>query len=102
MAGLKVGSLIFEWDDAKSASNLSKHGVSFFEAASVFHDEQGLLKHDPVHSAGEDRFLLIGISLERRILIVVHVERGEQIRIISARAATPRERRDYEQGSLGR
>ena len=102
MSILKIGSLVFEWDDAKSDSNVSKHGISFLEAASVFHDDLGLLKHDSAHSAGEDRFLLIGVSFERRILIVVHVERGEHIRIISARAATPRERRDYEQGSLGR
>ena len=102
MVILEIGSLIFEWDEAKSASNLSKHGISFLEAASVFHDDLGLLKHDPTHSEGENRFLLIGISLERRILTVVHVERGEHLRIISARAATPRERRDYEQGSLGR
>jgi uncharacterized DUF497 family protein len=102
MAILKIGSLIFEWDDAKSDSNVSKHGISFLEAASVFHDDLGLLQHDPIHSEGENRFLLIGVSFERRILIVVHVERGEQLRIISARAATPRERRDYEQGSLGR
>jgi hypothetical protein len=102
MAVLKIGSLIFEWDDSKSDSNVAKHGISFLEAASVFHDDLGLLKHDPVHSDGENRFLLIGISFERRILTVVHVERGERIRIISARAATPRERRDYEQGSMGR
>ncbi|MEO6807296.1 MAG: BrnT family toxin [Edaphobacter sp.] len=102
MAILKIGSLIFEWDDAKSVSNLSKHGVSFLEAVTVFHDGLGLLRRDTVHSTGEDRFLLIGISTERNILVVVHVERGERIRIISARRATPRERRTYEQGSLGR
>src|ERR1700722_4593806 len=100
MAVLRVGSLVFEWDDAKFDSNLSKHGVSFFEAATVFNDDHGLLQHDVAHSAGEDRFLLIGISMERRILTVVHVERGEHLRIISARAATFRERRHYEQRSL--
>jgi uncharacterized DUF497 family protein len=96
MAVLKVGSLVFEWDDAKSDSNLDKHGVSFVEAATVFHDALGRLKRDSVHSGEEDRFLLIGISFERRIVAVVHVERGERFRIISARHATPRERREYE------
>lgn len=102
MAILRIGSLIFEWDEAKSISNLSKHGIAFVEAATVFHDELGLLMQDPFHSTIEDRFLLIGTSIERRILIVVHLERGERIRIISARLATARERRDYEQGSFGR
>jgi uncharacterized DUF497 family protein len=102
MAILRIGSLLFEWDDDKSDSNQTKHGISFVEAASVFNDDLGILSSDPTHSLGEDRFLLIGVSLERRILIVVHVERSERIRIISARAATPRERRDYEQGSMGR
>jgi uncharacterized DUF497 family protein len=102
MSILKIGALVFEWDDAKSISNLNKHGISFVEAATVFHDELGLLKRDTIHSAVEDRFLLIGTSIERRIVIVVHVERGERIRIISARLATARERRDYEQGSSGR
>jgi uncharacterized DUF497 family protein len=102
MAILKKGSLVFEWDDAKSDLNLREHGISFVEAASVFNDDLGLMRHDPIHSSGEDRFLLIGASLERRILVVVHVERGERIRIISARAVTPAERRVYEQGSMGR
>jgi uncharacterized DUF497 family protein len=61
MAILRIGSLSFEWDDAKSASNLIKHGISFLEAATVFHDDLGLLRRDADHSAGEDRFLLIGI-----------------------------------------
>lgn len=98
MAVIKIGSLIFEWDDAKSESNLMKHGIAFLEAAEVFHDDFGLLKPDRVHSSEEERVLLIGTSLQGNILVVVFVERGENLRIISARRATPRERRDYEQG----
>ena len=105
MAVLRIGNVVFEWDDAKAASNLSKHGVSFFEAADVFRDHLGLLKRDAVHSQYEDRFLLIGVTLEQRMIAVVHVERGKRFRIISARTATPRERRDYERrdrkGSVG-
>jgi uncharacterized protein len=96
MAVFRIGNVVFEWDDEKAASNLSKHGISFFEAATVFRDNFGLLKRDLVHSGEEERFLLIGTSLERRIVSVVHVERGERFRIISTRPATPRERRDYE------
>jgi hypothetical protein len=96
MAVLQIGNAVFEWDDEKAASNIVKHGISFLEAATVFRDHRGILKRDLAHSVNEDRFLLIGVSLERRIITVVHVERGERIRIISARPATPRERRDYE------
>lgn len=102
MTVIKIGSLIFEWDDSKSESNLLKHGIAFLEAVEVFHDDLGLLKPDMVHSTDEERALLIGASLKGNILVVVFVERGENLRIISARRATPRERRDYEQGSLGR
>jgi hypothetical protein len=105
MAVLRVGSVVFEWDDDKAASNVSKHGIAFVEAATAFRDGIGLLKRDMVHSNEEDRFLLIGHSLGRRMVSVVHVERGERIRIISARLATRRERRDYERrdrkGSVG-
>jgi uncharacterized protein len=58
MGVLRVGDLVFEWDDAKSHANLLKHGVSFLEAATVFHDGWGILTHDPAHSEGEDRFVL--------------------------------------------
>jgi uncharacterized protein len=102
MGELRVGSLDFEWDDGKSESNLRKHGVLFAEAATVFHDALGLFLPDSVHSVGEDRFVLIGISALRRLLTVVPVERSERPRIISARAATARERREHEQGRLGR
>jgi hypothetical protein len=102
MGELRLGDLEFEWDDAKARSNLSKHGVSFLEAASVFQDAWGLLIHDPMHSEAEERFVLIGMSAEQRILAVVNVERRERLRIISAREAVVRERRVYEQAKLGR
>jgi uncharacterized DUF497 family protein len=89
---------LFEWNRAKAASNLRKHGVTFGEGATVFSDEYGLMISDPDHSDDESRFLLVGQSRLRRILVVVSVERGEKIRIISARRAVPRERRIYEEG----
>ncbi len=89
---------VFEWNRAKAASNLRKHGVTFGEGATVFSDEFGLMISDPDHSNDESRFLLVGRSRLRRVLVVVSVERGEKIRIISARRAVPRERRIYEKG----
>ena len=91
-------SLTFTWDTAKAASNLEKHGVSFAEAATCFGDPLALTIRDPAHSEDETRFVLLGLSFEGRLLVVVHSERQESIRIISARAASRRERRDYEQG----
>ena len=87
----------FAWDDAKAQENIGKHGVSFEEASTVFSDENARLKHDPDHSQQEDRFLLLGFSAKLRLLIVCHAyrENGEVIRIISARKATPNERRQY-------
>ena len=87
----------FTWDEAKADGNLRKHGVSFEEAATVFADENGRLRHDPDHSQAEDRFLLLGLSATLRLLIVCHVyrENDEVVRIISARKATPNERRQY-------
>ncbi len=83
----------FEWNRPKATANLKKHGISFEEAQSVFHDEFALQFFDEEHSAAEDRFLLLGMSFSARILMVCHCEResGEVIRIISARRATPRE-----------
>jgi uncharacterized DUF497 family protein len=80
----------YEWDPAKAASNASKHQVSFEEAASFL---------DPDHSAEEDREVTIGRSARKRILLVAHTERGNRIRIISARLATRREQDQYEEGS---
>jgi uncharacterized DUF497 family protein len=91
----------FEWDSAKAISNLKKHGVSFEEARSVFYDELAIQFFDVESSAAEDRFLMLGVSSEARILLVCHCEResGETIRIISARKATPNERKHYQGGS---
>ena len=89
-------ALEFEWDLRKAAGNQVKHRVSFEEAATVFGDPLGRIVPDPRHSSEEDRFALLGLSKERRLLAVMYVERGHAIRIISARKATRRERRDYE------
>jgi len=89
--------LNFEWDDKKSKENFKKHGVSFEEAATVFGDPLSITIPDPKHSKTEDRFIIIGESIQRRTLVVVHVERTDKIRIISARRATRREKKTYEE-----
>ena len=89
----------FEWDPVKAASNLEKHGVSFAEAATVFFDSLSLTVPDPTHSTGEQRFVITGLSYQQRHLVVVHSDRGARIRIISARLATPSERKKYESGT---
>jgi len=90
-------ALRFEWDPDKAISNERKHGVSFEEARTVFSDERARLIDDPDHSQGEDRFILLGLSLRLRVLVVVHCNRAadETIRIISARRATRDEQRFY-------
>ncbi len=88
----------FEWDESKAAVNLRKHGVSFEEAASVFSDSLAYTFQDPDHSVEEERLLTFGYSHTRRLLAVIHAERGGAIRIISARRATRHERGIYEQG----
>lgn len=90
--------LEFEWDAAKARKNADKHGVSFEEASSVFRDPLALSIPDPLHSEEEDRFITLGESHRRRLLVVVSTDRGDTIRIISARVATRRERKDYEEG----
>ena len=87
----------FEWNPAKAAANQRKHGVAFEEARSVFFDEEARVYDDPDHSLVEERFLILGMSLRPRVLVVVHCLRasGEVIRIISARPATKREHRIY-------
>jgi uncharacterized DUF497 family protein len=87
----------FEWDPAKAASNVRKHGVSFEEARTVFYDEFAVQFFDDAHSDDEARFLLLGMSTEAKLLLVCHCERdaGNVIRIISARKATQRERSFY-------
>lgn len=92
-------SFKFEWDEAKSLRNKKKHGVSFDEAKSVFYDENALFISDPDHSEAEDRFVLLGMSAALRILVVCHCyrEKGNSIRIISARCANKREFYSYSQ-----
>jgi len=87
----------FTWDPKKAEENLKKHGVDFREAATVFDDTLSTTFPDAGHSTGEQRFLLIGMSALGRILVVSHTEAADIIRIISARTATRRERRFYEE-----
>jgi uncharacterized DUF497 family protein len=87
----------FEWDPAKAQANLRKHGVSFEEAVTVFADPLSLNMPDPLHSAEEARFLVVGMSMNRNVPVVAYAERGHRTRIISARKATRRERNDYEE-----
>ena len=90
----------FEWDEQKNKSNRTKHGIWFEEAQSVFCDPHGRLFYDPEHSEREDRFILLGMSSVTRLLVVVHCYRSSDsvVRIISARKATRREVRFYEEG----
>jgi uncharacterized DUF497 family protein len=92
-------ALRFEWDPQKAARNLAKHGVPFEEAATAFGDPLGRIASDPRHSVDEERFVLLGFSRRQRLLAIMFAERAQAIRIISAGRATPRERRDYEQGA---
>jgi uncharacterized DUF497 family protein len=89
--------LRFEWDSDKASENERKHGVSFPEAATVLADPLSLTIEDPDHSQTERRSLTVGLSYRQRLLVVWHADRGDVVRIIGARDATPRERRDYEQ-----
>ena len=88
----------FEWDPNKSKINLSKHSVSFPEASTVFADPLSLTRYDPDHSDEEDRYVTMGESSNGRLLIVSHTDRDDRIRIISARLATRRDRKAYENG----
>ena len=88
----------FEWDEAKAAANLDSHGVSFEEAISVFGDPLYVDFLDPDHSDAEQRYLIVGTSEARRLLIVSYTERDDALRIISARELTAAERRAYEEG----
>ena len=87
----------FEWDEAKDKANISKHKISFQEAQTVFHDPFALIIDDPVHSASEDRFILLGLSRTLKLLIICHCyrESDEVIRIISTRKATKAESFNY-------
>jgi uncharacterized protein len=90
-------SLTFEWDQGKAEQNLSKHGVSFPEATTVFGDLLSVTIPDPAHAVGEERFITIGLSHQSRLLVVAHADRGDTIRLISARVATRAERKSYEE-----
>lgn len=90
----------FEWSVAKATANERKHHVSFEEAKTVFYDEHALVVHDPEHSDDEDRFVILGLSVSTRLLVVVHCYHEENgvIRVISARKATKRESKQYHEG----
>ena len=86
----------FEWDSRKARSNLVKHGVAFEEASTIFGDPLSLTISDPDHSLREARYITVGKAFTGKLLVVVHTERGNNIRIISARPASRRERKFYE------
>ncbi len=92
--------MIYEWDPRKANENLRKHGVSFEEAATVFLDPLAVTFPDPDHSSEEDREITIGVTTQRRVVFVSHCQRVDRIRIISARKATRKERKQYEE-SIG-
>jgi hypothetical protein len=87
----------FEWDPTKAAANLKRHGVSFQEAARTFQGPLARIHDDPGHSTSEHREIIVGHSSQGRLLVVSFTSRGSNIRLISARPATRRERRDYEE-----
>jgi uncharacterized DUF497 family protein len=89
--------LQFVWDREKAAANLRKHSVDFEEAATAFGDPLSITIPDPDHSAGEERWVLVGESGAGRLLVVAYTERANEIRLITARAATRRERQIYEE-----
>jgi uncharacterized protein len=91
----------FEWDDAKAQANQHKHGVSFPEASTVFADPLAAIFPDEDHSDDETREIIVGQSDRPRLLVVSFTERGDKIRIISARPATPSERKDFEDNPMG-
>jgi len=93
-----MAAMEFEWDPVKAERNLAKHGVAFEEVATVFGDPHAMTYFDPDHSNEEDRFLTFGHSSHGILLVVSHTDRGDRIRIISARRATRRERKAYEKG----
>ena len=91
-------TLRFEWDSKKTLSNKRRHGITFEQASTIFGDPLSITVHDPAHSIGEDRFITIGTSINDKLIVVVHTDRNDIIRIISARKATKNERSQYEQG----
>ena len=89
--------LTFEWDSRDARSNLTKHGVGFEEASTIFGDPLSLTISDPEHSQRENRYITMGRAFNRKLLVVVHTDRGDNIRIISARRASRRECKFYEE-----
>jgi len=95
-----MSELAFEWDSKKDTANIKKHGVSFEEARTVFYDENAIQFFDPDHSDDEDRFILLGLSLKPRVLVVCHCFRESEavVRLISARKADQEEEQEYWRG----
>ena len=93
-------ALDFEWDRKKAAANARKHDVAFEEATTVFSDPLSVTIDDPDHSSDEARFIILGTSVRRRVLVVMHTARGDRVRLISARTATQNERRMYEENEF--
>ena len=91
--------MIYEWDPSKAKTNLREHGVSFEEAATVFLDSLAITFPAPDHSEEENREITIGLTMKHRVVFVSHCPRGDRIRIISARRATRKERKQYEEGT---
>jgi uncharacterized DUF497 family protein len=89
-------SIEFQWDKEKASLNFKKHGVTFEEATTAFYDALSITIADKEHSSEEARYLLLGISNQNRLLVVSHTDRGDTIRVISARPATNMERKYYE------
>jgi len=94
--------VIYEWDSRKAQKNLQKHALSFDEATSAFLDPMAITFPDPDHSEAEDREITIASSGKGRVIFVSHCERAGHLRIVSARKATPKERRQYEQAHAPR
>ena len=97
-----MSNITFEWDASKASLNKKKHGISFDEAKTVFFDENAKVIHDPEHSDDEERFIILGLSVNVRMLVVIHCYRKNDriIRLISARKATQKESRQYHGGKL--
>lgn len=92
-------AVYFIWDPAKASSNFHKHGVAFEMASTAFDDPLSLTVADPKHSVGEERSVLVGVTLDGKLVVVVHVDNGDTVRIISARLATRWERKVYEEST---
>ena len=89
--------ITFEWDNNKAKTNVLKHDVSFEESATIFSDERTITIHDIIHSVSEKRWITIGRSVKNRVIVVVHTERNNRIRIISSRKASKKEKKQYEE-----